>query len=396
VTGAGRASVDAAIFTERLVAVAYGLGFDAAGVAALGPPATAPAFASWLAAGRHGAMDYLAGTGAALREDARRPHAGATHAIVVAASYGGREPAGPVARYARGDDYHELLRERVRELHHWLEREVGHAVNARPYVDSGPVLERDLAQRAGLGWFGKNTMLITPRAGSHLFLASLFVELDLAPSDPFDADRCGSCTRCLDACPTGALPAPRVLDATRCISYLTIEHRDSIPEALRAAIGDLLYGCDICNDVCPYNRKFSKELAEDSVFRPRAFLDGVPSRELALRVLGMGVPEYTELFRGSAMKRAKLSGLRRNAAVVLGNTGSAADLPALIMALGDEFPLVRGHAAWAVGRIGSDAGVAALRERLAVEADESVRAEIESALRAADDAPDEISKSRGT
>ncbi|MDQ8161375.1 MAG: HEAT repeat domain-containing protein [Gemmatimonadota bacterium] len=150
------------------------------------------------------------------------------------------------------------------------------------------------------------------------------------------------------------------------------------------------------NDVCPYNRKFSKELSEGSPFRPRLFLDGVPSRELALRVLGMGVPEYTELFRGSAMKRAKLAGLRRNAAVVLGNTGSVADLPALIIALGDELPLVRGHAAWAVGRIGSDAGVAALRERLAVEPDESVRAEIESALRAADDAPDEISRSRGT
>jgi epoxyqueuosine reductase len=187
-----------------------------------------------------------------------------------------------------------------------------------------------------------------------------------------------------------------VLDATRCISYLTIEHRGPIPPALREGVGGLLYGCDICNDVCPYNRKFSKELSEDSPFRARPFLDGVPSRELALRVLGMGVPEYTELFRGSAMKRAKLSGLRRNAAIVLGNTGSVADLPALIMALGDELPLVRGHAAWAVGRIGSDVASAALRERLAVEPDGAVRAEIESALRAIDGAPDEISKSRGT
>ncbi|WP_434478665.1 epoxyqueuosine reductase [Gemmatimonas sp.] len=139
-------------------------------------------------------MAYLSGAGAALRADARLPHAGATHALVLAASYGGREPTGPVARYARGDDYHESLRERVRALHHWLEQEVGHAVNARPYVDSGPVLERDLAQRAGLGWFGKNTMLITPRAGSFVFLASLFVELELEPSAPFEADRCGSCT----------------------------------------------------------------------------------------------------------------------------------------------------------------------------------------------------------
>jgi len=384
-----------ASLTRGLEACAYGLGFDAFGVAALGEPATRPHFDAWLEAGRHGTMAYLDGAGAELRRDARQPHPGATHAVVVAASYGGREPSGPVARYARGDDYHVVLRERVRELHRWLERELGHPIDARPYVDSGPILERDLAQRAGLGWFGKNTMLITPRAGSFVFLASLFVSLELEPSAPFEADRCGACTRCLDACPTGALPAPRVLDASRCISYLTIELRDGIPEPLPAAMGGLLYGCDICNDVCPYNRKFSKELSEDSPFRPRPFLDGVPSRELALRVLGMGVPEYTELFRGSAMKRAKLAGLRRNAAVVLGNTGTEADLPALIIALGDALPLVRGHAAWAVGRIGSDAGVAALRERLAVEPDESVRAEIESALRAADDAPDEMSKSRG-
>jgi epoxyqueuosine reductase len=331
------------------VAVAYGLGFDAAGVAALGPPATAPAFASWLAAGRHGAMDYLAGTGAALREDARRPHAGATHAIVVAASYGGREPAGPVARYARGDDYHELLRERVRELHHWLEREVGHAVNARPYVDSGPVLERDLAQRAGLGWFGKNTMLITPRAGSHLFLASLFVELDLAPSDPFDADRCGSCTRCLDACPTGALPAPRVLDATRCISYLTIEHRDSIPEALRAAIGDLLYGCDICNDVCPWNAKFARP-ARFEAFAPRALFAGSDTpegtRALARSICMMDATDYAAAFKGSAIKRAKLWMLQRNACVVLGNVGTEDDLAVLEAVMYHDHEIVREHAAW--------------------------------------------------
>lgn len=382
--------------TQRLLAQAYGLGFDAAGIARLGEPATRAAFESWLGHSYQADMAYLSGAGAALRADARLPHAGATHALVLAASYGGREPTGPVARYARGDDYHESLRERVRALHHWLEQEVGHAVNARPYVDSGPVLERDLAQRAGLGWFGKNTMLITPRAGSFVFLASLFVELELEPSAPFEADRCGSCTRCLDACPTGALREAHVLDANLCISYLTIEHREHIAEPLRPLMGGLLYGCDICNDVCPYNRKFSKELSEDSPFRPRPFLDGVPSRELALRVLGMGVPEYTELFRGSAMKRAKLSGLRRNAAVVLGNTGTEADLPALIIALGDALPLVRGHAAWAVGRIGSDAGFAALRERLAVEPDGAVRAEIESALRAADSAPDEMSKSRGT
>ncbi len=366
--------------TQRLTAFAYGLGFDAVGVAALGEPTTRAAFDAWLARGQHAGMHYLDGAGAELRRDARRPHPGATHAVVLAASYGGREPSGAVARYARGDDYHVLLRERVREVHDWLEREVGHPVNARPYVDSGPLLERDLAQRAGLGWFGKNTMLITPGAGSFLFLAALLVEFELDPSAPFDADRCGTCTRCLDACPTGALPAPRVLDANRCVSYLTIEHRDAIPPALREGIGGLLYGCDICNDVCPYNRKFSKELAADSPFRPRPFVDGVPPRELALRLLGMGIPEYTELFRGSAMKRAKRSGLRRNAAVVLGNVGSADDVSALTAAWPEAEVLLRRHLAWALGRIGSPAARAFLRERLESEEDALVLDEVRSAL----------------
>lgn len=340
-----------AALTRRLEAAAYGLGFDAFGVAALGEPATRAHFDAWLDAGRHGGMTYLEGHGAELRRDARRPHPGATHAVVVAASYGGREPSGPVARYARGDDYHEVLRERVRALHHWLEAELGHPINARPYVDSGPVLERDLAQRAGLGWFGKNTMLITPHAGSFVFLASLFVELALAPSAPFEADRCGTCTRCLDACPAGALPAPRVLDANRCISALTIEWRDAIPEALRAPMGGLLYGCDICNDVCPWNRKFARE-AMVPEFAPRALFDGVETRDgtraLAREILMMGHAEYAAAFKGSAIKRAKLWMLQRNACVVLGNIGTVEDLAVLEAMLEHEHEMVREHAAWAI------------------------------------------------
>ena len=238
--------------SERLKAQAYGLGFDLAGIAELGEPNTRARFDAWLAAGHQGEMSYLDGEGAELRRDARRPHAGATHALVLATAYGGREPSGPVARYARGDDYHELLRERVRELHHWLERETGQSINARPYVDSGPVLERDLAQRAGLGWFGKNTMLINPKVGSFFFLSSLFVAFPLTPDAPFEADRCGTCTRCLDACPTDAFVGPRDLDATRCISYLTIELRRAIPVELRAAMGAMVFGCTsgACQNVC--------------------------------------------------------------------------------------------------------------------------------------------------
>jgi len=340
--------------TQRLTAFAYGLGFDAVGIAALGEPATRAAFDAWLSRGQHAGMHYLDGAGAELRRDTRRPHPGATHAVVVAASYGGRAPSGAVARYARGDDYHEVLRERVRELHVWLERELGHPVNARPYVDSGPLLERDLAQRAGLGWFGKNTMLITPRAGSFVFLGSLLVELELEPSAPFALDRCGTCTRCLDACPTGALPAPRVLDAHRCVSYLTIEHRDAIPLELREGMRALLYGCDICNDVCPWNQKFARD-AMLPEFAPRELFvdahDRDGARALARSICMMDAADYAAAFRGSAIKRAKLWMLQRNACVVLGNIGTEEDLAVLEAMREHEHELVREHAAWATGRI---------------------------------------------
>ncbi|BAH39910.1 MAG TPA: tRNA epoxyqueuosine(34) reductase QueG [Gemmatimonas aurantiaca] len=352
---AARAAASAAAPTrslsERLIAQAYGLGFDAAGIAELGEPETRAVFDAWLAAGHHGNMGYLDGAGAQLRHDSRRPHPGATHALVLAASYGGREPAGPVARYARGDDYHDVLRERMRELHRWLEQEVGAPIDARPYVDSAPILERDLAQRAGLGWFGKNTMLISPQAGSFLFLASLFVAFPLEASAPFEADRCGSCTRCIDACPTDAITAPRTVDARRCISYLTIELREEIPEALRPGIGSWLYGCDICQDVCPWNRRFAQPIRFDE-FQTRPFLSDSDPRAMARSVLMMDAADYRETFRGSAMKRAKLWMLQRNAAVVLGNVGTPDDLPVLEAAaeLHDQ-PLVREHATWAIRRV---------------------------------------------
>jgi epoxyqueuosine reductase len=336
--------------SERLKAQAYGFGFDLAGIVALGEPETRAHFDAWLANNRHGAMAYLDGDGAELRRDTRRPHAGATHALVLAMSYGGREPSGPIARYARGDDYHELLRERVRELHLWLQREVGHDINARPYVDSGPILERDLAQRAGLGWFGKNTMLISPKIGSFFFLASLFVEFPLEPDDPFTADRCGTCTRCLDACPTDAFVGPRDLDATKCISYLTIELRGEIPVALREQMGALVFGCDICQDVCPWNVRFATELQEPA-FAARAFVAGANARSMARDILHMTPESYATAFRGSAIKRAKLWMLTRNACVVLGNVGTTQDLPLLETMQANESEIVRSHATWARDQI---------------------------------------------
>ena len=373
----------AADLARRLKAHAFGLGFDLVGITTLGQPATRARFDAWLEAGHHGEMGYLDGDGAELRRDARRPHPGATHAIVLATQYGGREPSGPVARYARGDDYHALLRERTRALHHWLEAELGRPVNARPYVDSGPVLERDLAQRAGLGWFGKNTMLINPTIGSFFFISSLFVEIGadvvLAVDDPFEADRCGSCTRCLDACPTQAFVGPRVLDATKCISYLTIELRGAIDEALRGAMGGMMYGCDVCQEVCPWNHTFSKPSSEGA-FAARPHIGGVDAVTLSRWLLTISGEEYTSAFRGSPMKRAKRRGLVRNAAVVLGNVGSADDVELLIAALSDKEPLVRSHVAWALGALGTAEAFAALRAHLPLEEDELVRSELVAAL----------------
>jgi epoxyqueuosine reductase len=332
---------------DRITAQAYGLGFDLAGIASLGIPATASAFDEWLDAGRAGEMGYMT-RWAEKRRDTRLPFPGATSAIVVAMNYGGREPSGPVARYARGDDYHDVMRDRLVELHRWLEEQLGHAVRGKAYVDTGPILERDLARRAGLGWFGKNTNLINPSLGSFFFLGALLVELDLEPSAPFEEEHCGTCTRCLEACPTDALLGPGVLDARRCISYLTIELRGPIAEEFREPIGDLLYGCDICQDVCPWNVKFSRALPDDSPFAARRALGGKDARALARELLAMSPEEFAVAFKGSPMKRAKLAGLKRNAAVVLGNVGTREDIPALTRALADDEAVAREHGAWAL------------------------------------------------
>lgn len=309
---------------EALIkAQAFGLGFDLAGITALGPAATAAAFDDWLARGYEGEMSYMART-AEKRRDSRLPLEGMRSAVVVAMSYGGDQPPGPVARYARGADYHDVMIERLNALHRWLDARMGEHVGGKAYVDTGPLLERDLARRAGLGWFGKNTTLINPRAGSFFFLGALVLDLALAADEPFASDHCGTCRRCLDACPTNALVEPHVLDSTKCISYLTIELKGAIPEAMRPLIGDLVYGCDICQEVCPWNEKFALPLREDA-FRPRPAIAGKDARTLARDILTMSEEDFRIAFKGSPVKRAKLSGLKRNAAVVLGNCGQGDD-----------------------------------------------------------------------
>lgn len=335
---------------ELVKAQAYGLGFDLVGITSLGPAETARHFDSWLDRGFAGDMHYLT-RGAEKRRDSSSPFPGVTSAVVVGLNYGGKQPGGPIARYARGDDYHDFMTARLEELHSWLAQELGQPVRGKAYVDTGPILERDLARRAGLGWFGKNTNLVNPRIGSFFFIGALLVDLELPADAPFDADRCGTCTRCLDACPTDAFVESRVLDATRCTSYLTIEARGAIPIELREEIGELVYGCDICQEVCPWNVRFSQELREDAL-RPRAFLTS-DSRKLARDILEMDDKSFQREFKGSPMKRAKRRGLARNAATVLGNVGTVEDLDALQSALSDPEPMVVEHAAWAIDRIRS-------------------------------------------
>jgi epoxyqueuosine reductase len=300
---------------DSIRAQGYGLGFDLVGITTLGAMDTAPHFDRWLDRGFAGDMHYLP-RWQHKRQDSRLPYEGVRSAIVVAMNYGGREPSGPVARYARGDDYHDVMDARLRELHGWIPTHAGREVRGRAYVDTGPLLERDLARRAGLGWFGKNTNLINPKLGSFFFLGALLVDLDLASDEPFASDHCGTCTRCIEACPTGAIVEPKVLDATKCISYLTIEHKGEIPAEFHDAMREMLYGCDVCQEVCPWNESFAQELREPA-FRPRAAIAGKDARTLAIEVLAMDDVAYRAAFRKSPMKRAKREGLQRNARIVL-------------------------------------------------------------------------------
>jgi len=335
-----------ATLTSAIIAHARSLGFDLAGIATLGAVGTAPIFDAWIAAGYAGEMAYLP-KGADTRHDTRLPFEGVRTAIVVAMNYGGTQPSGPIARYARGDDYHDVMRDKLDALHVWIRDRVGHDVRGKSYVDTGPILERDLARKAGLGWFGKNTNLINPTIGSFFFLGALLLDLELDTSEPFELDRCGSCTRCLEACPTQALVEPRVLDATRCISYLTIELRGPIPESLREPMGELIYGCDICQDVCPWNVRFAQSVTEPTL-APR---DGMLAPDLPA-LLTQTDDAFRAHFRKSPIKRTKRNGLARNVAVAMGNSGDPRYLPTLHHATEhDPDEIVRDHARWAIARI---------------------------------------------
>jgi epoxyqueuosine reductase len=409
---------------KRIAAHAHGLGFDLMAITPVALPAHVDRYHDWLDKGHHGGMAYLAHPEAlARRADPKRILPGVRSVLAVAVNYHTRplppelrdDPErGVVASYAWGDDYHDLLMPRLDQLAAFIEAEMGEAFAYRSYVDTGPILERDLAARAGLGFVGKNTNLIHPCLGSWLFLGELLLAVELPPivserrilngpcagevvgvsgfrsAEPRSvlalrirgtahhgraAGTCAGCTRCLDACPTNALAAPYVLDARRCLSYLTIELKGPIPRDLRPLLGNRVFGCDICQEVCPWNRRFARPTSE-SGFQPRP--GAIAPRLLDLMTLDD--EGFRRRFQGSPVKRAKRRGLLRNVAVALGNGGDPAAIPALVAALHEPEPLIRGHAAWALGRFGRGEVRRTLEAALSVEEEEWVRGEIVRAL----------------
>ncbi|AWV87874.1 tRNA epoxyqueuosine(34) reductase QueG [Bradymonas sediminis] len=370
--------------SDKIMARAIELGFDRAAIVPAGRLKHAEQYLEWLKEGRHGAMNYL-DRHHELRVDPTKMEEGTRSVVVLLKNYyreadllaGGLR----IARYAHGDDYHDTLWERMRELAAFIHAETGADCGTRPATDTAPILERDLAALAGLGWVGKNAMLINPEIGSFSFIAEVLVDLDLEATHPMVPDRCGTCSKCIDACPTNAIISPAVIDARRCISYLTIELRGPIPRALRPLIGDHIFGCDICQVVCPWNSK--AEPSEDASFQTREIY-----RSLTLqRLLCFDLPDYVEHFSKSAIKRAKLRGLRRNAAVVIGNTFAQSGDESIVELLGERLlkdepePLVRGHIAWALGQVGGDAAAQILCEAAGAEQDPYVQEEIRAAQR---------------
>jgi epoxyqueuosine reductase len=385
--------------TQAIKAQAQALGFHLVGVTTPDPPPHLPIFIAWLEAGRHGEMGYLASENARQRRAEPRRILPECRSILVlgmrypapqeialsAAPQASKQerPLGRIAAYAQGEDYHTVIGQRLEQLILFIRDQVGQPFPYRWYVDTGPVLERDLAQRAGLGWIGKNTCLIHPRLGSYLFLAEVFLGLQLDPDPPFIPDHCGTCTRCLEACPTACILPDRTLDARRCISYLTIELKGAIPHALRPLLGEWVFGCDVCQMVCPWNLRF----AERSGSPPA---QGRESRYPDLiQELSLTQEQFSRKFKGSAVKRAKRRGYLRNVAVALGNSRNPMGVPALEKALReDPEPLVRGHAAWALGRIGGEAARRALQAALRWETDACVLDEIRQAMAMADSTPE--------
>ncbi len=379
------------MLAAAIKAEAQRLGFQLAGITTPDPPPHLGVYDNWLAQGRQASLHYLATERARQRRaDPRlilpecrsilvlgiRYFAPQTKALAAEDAATAHAPSGRIAAYAWGEDYHEVLVERMQVLVGYIDNLVGRPVANRFYTDTGPIMERDLAQRAGLGWIGKNTCLIHPRQGSYFLLAEILLDLDLPADDPFEGDHCGSCRRCLEACPTQCILSDRTLDAGRCISYITIELKEQIPADLRGAVDDWIFGCDICQQVCPWNQRFAGEEG-DAAFTPRP-----ETREVQLMdELCLTPHEFNLKFKTSPVQRAKRRGYLRNVAVALGNARDAVAVDVLGEVFESEVEvLVRSQAAWSLGQIGGEAARARLAAARQQETDPDVLAEIEAAL----------------
>jgi epoxyqueuosine reductase len=366
--------------SAQIKEAAQRLGFELVGISPMRPAPHEQSFAQWLREGLAGNLDYMQRT-ESLRRDPRELVPWAVSIISVGMNYysgysrpvESSESRGWISRYAWGDDYHNVMKGKLEALLESIGQFHDRNIQGKAFVDSGPVLERDFAGIAGLGWIGKNTHLISPKKGSWFFLGELFVDLPLAYDRPI-RDRCGRCDLCLKACPTGAFVGPYVLDARRCISYLTIELKDWMPRSLRPLVGNHIFGCDICQEVCPYNVKAlpTAEIA----FQPRS---GLHAPEL-IAFLSLSEAEFRQRFRASPILRAKRRGFLRNVAVALGNLKALDAVPALIRSLDDEESVVRGHVAWALGQIGAQTALDPLHRRLRAENDANVQEELRQAI----------------
>ncbi len=363
---------------DRLKQRGKELGFSLVGIATAASPDTLHLFRDWLRQGFYGEMNYLP-----RREEAYEELSGVLPGVrsivMTAMNYGpGRDaPTAPgrIAAYAQGTaDYHDVLRSKLKELSKVL-HEARPESRSRVTVDTAPLLEKDFARRAGLGWFGKNTMLINKYAGSYFFLAGILTDVSLPPDERHHTSHCGTCTRCLEACPTQAFVEPHVMDARKCLSYLTIELRGQpIPVELRAGMQDWMFGCDVCQQVCPWNHEATVSNVPE--FQPNPMTD-----RTAEEFLLMSADEFKSTFKKSPLSRPGVNNMARNAAIVLGNSRNPESVTALSTALNSADPIVRGAAAWALGQIKTQPSLEQLQRRLEIETDAEVLTELQAALR---------------
>ncbi len=368
--------------TQQIYERANELGFELVGITPAAQSETIARYQQWIENGYAGQMGYLE-RHLPLKADVRQLLAEAKSVISLAINYYTLDPPkalaadptrGQISRYAWGDDYHDVIRQRLTELIDFIKQTAETELKTRVCVDTAPIIEREYAQKAGLGWIGKNTNLIHWRSGSWYFLAEVLINIALESNTPSVRGSCGTCTLCIEACPTDAIIEPNVLDSRLCISYLTIELKDGIPKALRPKIGNLIFGCDICQEVCPWNSKAVP--TDEPAFQPRA---GNFAPKL-LSLMGMTQQEFSRRFKGSPIKRTKRRGFLRNVLVAIGNWGDRRAIPALKDALTDNEPLIRSHAAWALGSIGGDTAKQILQTQLTVETEQEVITEIQDAI----------------